>query len=166
MHLYVLPITWSELGWRYTFAEVWPALASTHLALALLVLGESHFQAYDWTHQELWLAAPTVRVLEADGRARLFDNPAGQAFVVTLGDKRLYSASPRLGMAVERGLLDAGASADCGSASRSVAAGAHTARVRSAGTQTARARRALGQDSQNALHNNHMKRAGRGQRFV
>lgn len=71
MQLYVLPLTWSDLGLRYTFSEVWPALAAADLNRALLVLGESQFQAYDWTHQELWLTAETVRQLAADGRDRL-----------------------------------------------------------------------------------------------
>lgn len=90
MQIYVLPLTWSDLGLRYTFAEVWPALAAADLNRALLVLGEPQFQAYDWTHQELWLTAEAGRQLAADGRDRLFANPLGQAFVVTLGTERLY----------------------------------------------------------------------------
>jgi hypothetical protein len=88
--LHVLPLRWPDLGNRYTQAEVWPALARADLAGAEFVFGETDVRAYDWDHQEIWLAnACTDRIVQT-GADKLLRHALGQAFVVTLDGRRLY----------------------------------------------------------------------------
>ena len=45
--IHMLPLTWSDLAYRYTFPEVWPVLLQADLRTARRVLSAPDFQAYD-----------------------------------------------------------------------------------------------------------------------
>ena len=90
MQIHILPLTWTDLEYRYTYSEIWPTLREIDLGAALLVLSQADFQAYDWTHHELWLRPDTVDRLQAAGLSDLFRDAADHAFVVTLEGRRLY----------------------------------------------------------------------------
>lgn len=47
LQIHILPLTWSDLAYRYTFPEVWPVLLQSDLRTARLVLSAPDFQAYD-----------------------------------------------------------------------------------------------------------------------
>lgn len=90
LQIHILPLTWTDLKYRYTYSEVWPTLREADLGTSLLVLSPPDFQAYDWTHHELWLRADTVDRLQATGLNQLFREAADHAFVVTLEGQRMY----------------------------------------------------------------------------
>jgi hypothetical protein len=88
--LHVLPLRWTDLGYRYTMPEVWPQLAQADLSQAEFVFDESDIRAYDWEHQEIWLAHATVVRLARTRTDRLLRDAIGRAFVATLARDRLY----------------------------------------------------------------------------
>ena len=47
LQIHMLPLTWSDLAYRYTFPEVWPVLLQADLRTARRVLSAPDFQAYD-----------------------------------------------------------------------------------------------------------------------
>ena len=86
----MLALTWLELAPRYKMADVWPQLDRVDLLHAPFVFTAADMRAYDWDHQEIWLNESAMLRIGRAQADRLLLDPVGRAFVVTLGDERLY----------------------------------------------------------------------------